>query len=35
MFLNLGEARLADELHHAVFDRPWEYWMKKHGLEKR
>jgi ribulose-5-phosphate 4-epimerase/fuculose-1-phosphate aldolase len=31
-FLDPGEARLADELHHAVLGRPWEYWMKKHGL---
>ena len=30
--LDPGEARLADELHHAVLGRPWEYWMKKHGL---
>ncbi|WP_394834640.1 class II aldolase/adducin family protein [Pendulispora rubella] len=30
-FLNTGEAKLADELHHAVLDRPWEYWVKKHG----
>jgi len=31
-FLDPGEARLADELHHVVVARPWEYWMKKHGL---
>ena len=31
-FLDSGEARLADELHHAVLRRPWEYWTKKHGL---
>jgi ribulose-5-phosphate 4-epimerase/fuculose-1-phosphate aldolase len=30
--LDPGEASLADELHHAVLGRPWEYWMKKHGL---
>jgi len=31
-FLDPGEARLADELHHVVVGRPWDYWMKKHGL---
>ncbi len=31
-FLDPEEARLADELHHAVLGRPWEYWMKKHEL---
>lgn len=31
-FLHPGEAKLADELHHGVLGRPWEYWMKKHGL---
>jgi ribulose-5-phosphate 4-epimerase/fuculose-1-phosphate aldolase len=31
-FLDPGEARLADELHHAVVGRPWEYWIRKHGL---
>lgn len=31
-FLDPGEAKLADELHHAVLYRPWEYWLKKHGL---
>jgi len=31
-FLDPGEAKLADELHHAVVGRPWEYWIRKHGL---
>lgn len=31
-FLHPGEAKLADELHRAVVHRPWEYWLKKHGL---
>jgi HCOMODA/2-hydroxy-3-carboxy-muconic semialdehyde decarboxylase len=31
-FLDPGEAKLADELHHAVLGRPWEYWLTKHGL---
>jgi len=30
-FLDPGEAKLADELHHAVVNRPWEYWLRKHG----
>jgi ribulose-5-phosphate 4-epimerase/fuculose-1-phosphate aldolase len=30
-FLAPEEAKLADGLHHAVLDRPWEYWLKKHG----
>jgi hypothetical protein len=25
------EARLADALHHAVLNRPWDYWLKKHA----
>ncbi|WP_394846754.1 class II aldolase/adducin family protein [Pendulispora brunnea] len=32
-FLDPGEAKLADALHHAVIERPWAYWMKKHGVE--
>jgi ribulose-5-phosphate 4-epimerase/fuculose-1-phosphate aldolase len=30
-FLAPEEAKLADGLHHAVLNRPWEYWLKKHG----
>jgi hypothetical protein len=30
-FLDPEEAKLADELHHAVLNRPWEYWLRKHG----
>jgi ribulose-5-phosphate 4-epimerase/fuculose-1-phosphate aldolase len=30
-FLAPEEAKLADDLHHAVLNRPWEYWLKKHG----
>ena len=29
-YLASEEAKLTDELHHAVLDRPWEYWLKKH-----
>jgi HCOMODA/2-hydroxy-3-carboxy-muconic semialdehyde decarboxylase len=29
-YLAPEEANLADELHHAVLDRPWEYWLKKY-----
>ncbi len=32
-FLEPGEAQLADELHRAVLHRPWEYWLKKHGVQ--
>ncbi len=32
-FLDPAEARLADELHHAVLGRPWEYWLKTHARE--
>jgi len=31
-FLDPGEAKLADDLHRAVVGRPWEYWLKKHGV---
>ena len=34
-FLEPGEARLADELHQAVLHRPWEYWLRKHGVKSR
>ena len=30
-FLDPEEARLADELHHLVLDRPWAHWLEKHG----
>jgi HCOMODA/2-hydroxy-3-carboxy-muconic semialdehyde decarboxylase len=30
-YLAPEEAQLADELHHAVLNRPWEYWLKKHA----
>jgi HCOMODA/2-hydroxy-3-carboxy-muconic semialdehyde decarboxylase len=30
-YLAPEEAKLADELHHAVLNRPWEYWLKKHA----
>ncbi|HTS22482.1 MAG TPA: class II aldolase/adducin family protein [Casimicrobiaceae bacterium] len=30
-YLAPEEARLADELHHAVLHRPWEYWMNKYA----
>jgi HCOMODA/2-hydroxy-3-carboxy-muconic semialdehyde decarboxylase len=29
-YLAPEEARLTDELHHAVLDRPWEYWLRRH-----
>ncbi|MCP5197519.1 MAG: class II aldolase/adducin family protein [Gammaproteobacteria bacterium] len=29
-YLAPEEAKLADELHHAVLNRPWEYWLEKH-----
>jgi ribulose-5-phosphate 4-epimerase/fuculose-1-phosphate aldolase len=28
-YLNEEEARLADELHHDVLDRPWSFWVAK------
>jgi ribulose-5-phosphate 4-epimerase/fuculose-1-phosphate aldolase len=28
-YLSTEEARLADELHHAVLDRPWNFWVAK------
>jgi len=31
-FLDAGEARLADELHHAVLGRPWESWLETRRL---
>lgn len=30
-FLDPEEARLADEVHHAVLDRPWQHWLEKHS----
>ena len=30
-YLAPDEARLAEEIHHAVLDRPWGYWLKKHA----
>ncbi len=29
-YLAPEEAKLADELHHAVLNRPWDYWLKKY-----
>ena len=29
-YLAPEEAKLADELHHAVLNRPWDYRLKKH-----
>ena len=34
-YLAPEEARLADELHHAVLNRPWEYWLEKHPIHSR
>ncbi len=34
-FLDPGEAKLADELHHAVLGRPWSYWVEKHGVRSK
>ncbi len=31
-FLAQEEAKLADELHHAVLNRPWDFWKKKLGF---
>ena len=33
-FLDPAEAKLADELHHAVLFRPWEHWLQKHCKER-
>ena len=30
IYLAPEEAKLADELHQAVLNRPWDYWLKKH-----
>jgi len=30
-YLDPEEARLADEIHHAVLDRPWQHWLAKHS----
>ena len=30
-YLAPEEARLADEIHHAVLDRPWDFWLKRHA----
>jgi ribulose-5-phosphate 4-epimerase/fuculose-1-phosphate aldolase len=30
-YLAPEEAKLADDLHHAVLNRPWEYWLKKYS----
>jgi len=30
IYLAREEAKLADELHHAVLDRPWDYWLQKY-----
>jgi ribulose-5-phosphate 4-epimerase/fuculose-1-phosphate aldolase len=34
-FLDPEEAKLADQLHHAVVDRPWKYWLEKHDVKSR
>jgi HCOMODA/2-hydroxy-3-carboxy-muconic semialdehyde decarboxylase len=34
-FLDAGEAKLADQLHRVVVDRPWEYWLEKHDVRPR